>query len=356
MSLLTYKNIDSVDLNRLVRKNILALKPYSCARDEFQGEASVYLDANESPYNSPYNRYPDPLQRKVKEKIAELKGVHPAQIMLGNGSDEPIDLLIRIFCEPKVDNIVTLDPSYGMYQVCADINDVECRKVLLNTKFDLDAETLLAATDNHTKLIFLCSPNNPSGNLLNKSEVFKVLKAVDKIVVIDEAYIDFASEDSWQKELNNFPNLVILQTFSKAWGLASIRCGMAFASEEIISYFNKVKYPYNLNVLTQEFILNQLEREEEKDESVKRILKERPRLEKALSELSLVEKVYPSDANFFLVKVSDANAIYNKLASNGVVVRNRHKISLCGNCLRITIGTPEENKTLIEILKNLDLR
>jgi histidinol-phosphate aminotransferase len=344
-----------MDLNKLVRKNILALKPYSCARDEFQGEASVYLDANESPYNHPYNRYPDPLQRKVKEKIARIKGVRPSQIMLGNGSDEPIDLLIRIFCEPGKDNIVTIDPSYGMYQVCADISDVECRKALLDENYDLDTEALLAATNDKTKLIFLCSPNNPSGNLLNSLEILKVLKESNAIVVIDEAYIDFAPGKSWLKELDNFPNLVILQTFSKAWGLASIRCGMAFASEEIITYFNKVKYPYNLNILTQEFILDQLSREKDKEKSVALILEERPVLEKALGELPLVEKVYPSDANFLLVKVRDANIVYNQLADEGVVVRNRNKISLCENCLRVTVGTKDENQMLIKTLKELNV-
>jgi histidinol-phosphate aminotransferase len=344
-----------MDLNKLVRKNILALKPYSCARDEFQGEASVYLDANESPYNQPYNRYPDPLQRKVKEKIARIKGVRPGQIMLGNGSDEPIDLLIRIFCEPGKDNIVTIDPSYGMYQVCADISDVECRKALLDENYDLDADALLAATDDRTKLIFLCSPNNPSGNLLNSLEIRKVLKESNAIVVIDEAYIDFAPGKSWLRELDNSPNLVILQTFSKAWGLASIRCGMAFSSEEIIAYFNKVKYPYNLNILTQEFILDQLSREKEKEESVALILEERPVLEKALGELPLVEKVYPSDANFLLVKVRDANIVYNQLADEGVVVRNRNKISLCENCLRVTVGTKDENQMLIKTLKELNV-
>jgi len=344
-----------MDLNKLVRKNILALKPYSCARDEFQGEASVYLDANESPYNHPYNRYPDPLQRKVKEKIARIKGVRPSQIMLGNGSDEPIDLLIRIFCEPGKDNIVTIDPSYGMYQVCADISDVECRKALLDENYDLDTEALLAATNDKTKLIFLCSPNNPSGNLLNSLEILKVLKESNAIVVIDEAYIDFAPGKSWLKELDNFPNLVILQTFSKAWGLASIRCGMAFASEEIIAYFNKVKYPYNLNILTQEFILDQLSREKDKEKSVALILEERPVLEKALGELPLVEKVYPSDANFLLVKVRDANIVYNQLADEGVVVRNRNKISLCENCLRVTVGTKDENQMLIKTLKELNV-
>ena len=344
-----------MELNRLVRKNIAALKPYSCARDEFQGEASVYLDANESPYNEPYNRYPDPLQWKVKKKIAILKGVQPTQIMLGNGSDEPIDLLIRIFCEPRKDNIVTIDPSYGMYQVCADINDVECRKVLLNKDYDLNAKALLDATDDKTKLVFLCSPNNPSGNLLNATEVLKIVTSFQGIVVIDEAYIDFAPENSWLTELNKYPNLVILQTFSKAWGLASIRCGMAFASKEIITYFNKVKYPYNLNLLTQEFILEQLDKEDTKRESVIRILDERSILERSLKEISIVDIVYPSDANFVLAKIQNASKVYSQLANKGIVVRNRNKLSLCGDCLRITIGTSEENRVLIEALKDLNV-
>jgi histidinol-phosphate aminotransferase len=243
-----------MELEQLIRPNIFALKPYSCARDEFKGEASVYLDANENPMNGPYNRYPDPLQWVLKEKIAKIKKVQPEQIMLGNGSDEPIDLVVRIFCEPKVDNIVAIDPSYGMYQVCADVNNVEYRKVLLNEDYSLDAARLLAATDANTKVIFLCSPNNPTGNLMNRTEVLKVLNGFGGIVLIDEAYVDFSSEKSWLTELKNFPNLIVLQTFSKAWGLASVRCGMAFASAEIIRYFNKVKYPYNINKLTQDFV------------------------------------------------------------------------------------------------------
>jgi histidinol-phosphate aminotransferase len=295
------------------------------------------------------------LQWKVKKKIAILKGVQPTQIMLGNGSDEPIDLLIRIFCEPRKDNIVTIDPSYGMYQVCADINDVECRKVLLNKDYDLNAKALLDATDDKTKLVFLCSPNNPSGNLLNATEVLKIVTSFQGIVVIDEAYIDFAPENSWLTELNKYPNLVILQTFSKAWGLASIRCGMAFASKEIITYFNKVKYPYNLNLLTQEFILEQLDKEDTKRESVIRILDERSILERSLKEISIVDIVYPSDANFVLAKIQNASKVYSQLANKGIVVRNRNKLSLCGDCLRITIGTPEENRVLIEALKDLNV-
>ncbi|MDR0798471.1 MAG: aminotransferase class I/II-fold pyridoxal phosphate-dependent enzyme, partial [Dysgonamonadaceae bacterium] len=237
-----------MNIESLIRKNIRHLKPYSCARDEFQGVASAYLDANESPYNAPYNRYPDPLQWELKEKIARLKQVRPGQLFLGNGSDEAIDLLIRVFCEPKTDNIVAIEPTYGMYQVCAAINDVEYRRVLLDADFQLNANVLLAAVDAHTQLIFLCSPNNPSGNLLNRSEIEKIITHFQGIVIVDEAYIDFAGQPGWLSELNLYPNLVVLQTFSKAWGMAAVRCGMAFASETIISYCNKVKYPYNINL------------------------------------------------------------------------------------------------------------
>lgn len=342
-----------MNLDKLVRKNILELHPYSCARDEFQGEASVFLDANENPYNNPYNRYPDPLQRSVKEKIARKKGVRSSQIMIGNGSDEPIDLVIRIFCEPKEDNIVAIAPTYGMYKVCADINAVEYRPVLLNPDFTMSAQRVLDATDSHTKVIFLCSPNNPSGNLLDSAEIRKIADRFEGILVIDEAYIDFAPDASWLKFLNQYPKLIILQTFSKAWGLASVRCGMAFASEEIIAYFNKVKYPYNINYLTQKFIFEQLEKDDDKNEWVNNILGERPLLKELLEKNPLVEKVFPSNANFFLVKVKDANKLYRQLSDRGIVVRNRNNIVLCENTIRITIGTPEENKTLIDTLKIL---
>lgn len=337
-------------LEQLVRPNILALKPYSCARSEFKGEASVFVDANENPLSGPYNRYPDPMQWSVKRRIAEIKGVRETQIMLGNGSDEPIDLIVRIFCEPKEDNIVAIDPTYGMYEVCADVNNVEYRKVLLNNDYSLCADTLLAATDDKTKVIFLCSPNNPTGNLLNRDEMLRVINSFDGIVVIDEAYIDFASEASWLNSLDNMPNVIVLQTFSKAWGLASIRCGMAFASEEIIGYFNKVKYPYNINQLTQDYVLNELQQEERKTMWVNELIDERARLAKRLEVMPFVEKVYPSDANFLLVKVDDANAKYNNLMSRGVIVRNRHSVALCLNCLRITVGTPQENDILIDEL------
>jgi histidinol-phosphate aminotransferase len=338
-------------MKNLVRKNILALKPYSCARDEFKGEASVYLDANENPLNAPYNRYPDPLQWEVKNKISKIKRVAPEQIMLGNGSDEPIDLIYRIFCEPKEDNVVAIAPTYGMYGVCADINNVEYRSVPLNEDFTLDASKVLAATDAHTKVVWLCSPNNPSGNLLKKSEIEKILSNFNGIVVIDEAYVDFSSEDSWLNSLNKYPRLIVLQTFSKAWGLAAVRCGMAFASEEIIGFFNKVKYPYNINILTQRLVSEEIDQEDRKKEWVEMLLKQRAMLAEMLNQLPIVEKVYKSDANFLLTKVTDANGIYNYLVGKGIIVRNRNTVQLCGNCLRITVGTKEENETLIDALK-----
>lgn len=342
-----------MNLEQLVRKNIWALKPYSSARNEFKGEASVFLDANENPLRNNYNRYPDPLQGQLKQKIAKIKKVAADKIFLGNGSDEPIDLVIRIFCEPRTDNIVAIDPTYGMYQVCADINDVEYRKVLLNNDFTLDASKLLAATDIKTKLIFLCSPNNPTANLLNHKEVEKIITSFGGIVVLDEAYIDFAHDASWLNSLNKYPNLIILQTFSKAWGLAAVRLGMAFASPEIIQLFNKVKYPYNINALTQEFVDKALDGETEKTEWVQTLLDGRDYLTEELQKLPFVEKLYPSDANFILIKVPDANVVYKKLIDKGVIVRNRNTISLCAGCLRITVGTDLENTMLISALQNI---
>ena len=340
-------------LKELVRENIWKLKPYSCARDEFKGEAKAYLDANENPFNTLYNRYPDPLQWAVKEKIAELKYVKPSQIMLGVGSDEPIDLIFRVFCEPKTDNVVAINPTYGMYGVCADINNVEYRQVNLEADYSLNADKVLAAVDNKTKVIFLCSPNNPTGNLLNTTEVEKILKGFDGIVVIDEAYIDFSDKASWISKLSKYPQMVILQTFSKAWGLAAARCGMAFASEEIISFFNKVKYPYNINILTQKLILEKLEQVEIKNNWVKEILSQRTLMIEELEQLSIVKHIYPSDANFILVKVDDANLRYKELVEKGIIVRNRNSVTLCENCLRITIGTAQDNKELLNALKSL---
>ncbi|MDR2087223.1 MAG: histidinol-phosphate transaminase [Dysgonamonadaceae bacterium] len=344
-----------MNLELSVRKNIYSLKPYSCARDEFKGEASVYMDANENPYNRPYNRYPDPLQTALKEKIARIKNVRPTQIMIGNGSDECIDLVFRIFCEPKKDAVVAIEPTYGMYKVCADINNVKYTKVLLDKNFQLDAEKLLAETDERTKAVFLCSPNNPSGNLLKRQEIQKVIEKLNGIVVIDEAYIDFSGAPSWLNELDKYPNLIVLHTFSKAWGLASVRCGLAFASEEIIALFNKVKYPYNVNCLTQRYVAGQLDEGEQfKNECVKLVLDEKEPLIKALESLKCVKKIYPSDANFLLVKVNNAEQIYKGLVEQGIIVRNRSSISLCNNCIRITIGTKKENHTLIKVLKMLD--
>ena len=342
-----------IKLENLIRPNIWALSPYSCARNEFTGEASVFLDANENPYNQPFNRYPDPLQVQLKEKIAALKGVRPTQIMLGVGSDEPIDLIFRIFCEPAKDNVVAINPTYGMYGVCADINNVSYKQVNLNDDFTLDADKVLKACDKHTKVVFLCSPNNPTGNSLKRTEIEKIILGFEGIVVIDEAYIDFSNEPSWLASLDQYPNIIVLQTFSKAWGMAALRCGMAFASEEIIAFFNKVKYPYNLNLLTQEAVYKQVENVEQKNEWVKALLMERKSLIDALQALPLVKKIYPTDANFILVKVDDANKIYKQLVDKGIIVRNRNTVTLCEGCLRITVGTPSENKQLLTALQQM---
>lgn len=342
-----------MNLDKLLRNNIKALKPYSSARDEFSGEAEVFLDANENPFNAPYNRYPDPLQWAVKGKIAELKNIAPEKIFLGNGSDEPIDIIFRAFCEPGVDNMVSIDPTYGMYQVAADINNVEVRKVKLNEDFGFSAQKLLDATNLYTKAIFVCSPNNPTANLLDKSEIVKLLTGFDGLIVVDEAYIDFAPESSLLPELDNYPNLIVLQTFSKAWGMAGIRLGMAFARPEIIRVFNKVKYPYNINILTQQKALELLDNSQEKEEWVKTIVDERAKMVKKLFKLSFVQVVYPSDANFILVKMHDARGIYEYLTEQKIIVRDRSKIALCDDCLRITIGSPKENKKLRKALKEL---
>ena len=339
-------------LKELTRPNIWALKPYSSARDEYNGAAaSVFLDANENPYNLPHNRYPDPLQRDLKAELTRIKQVKAENIFLGNGSDEAIDLVFRAFCEPGVDNVVAIDPTYGMYKVCADVNNVEYRKVLLDDAFQFTADALLAATDEHTKLIFLCSPNNHTGNDLLRTEIEKTLAVFSGLVIIDEAYNDFSSAPSFLQQLDKYPNLVVFQTFSKAWGCAAIRLGMAFASAEIISIFNKIKYPYNVNQLTQQQALSMLQRYDEIEGWVKELIAERGRLMDAFSTLTCVKEIFPSDANFFLARVTDAGAIYNYLVAKGIIVRNRSSISLCGNCLRVTVGTPAENKTLLEALQ-----
>lgn len=340
-------------IQELTRPNIWRLKPYSSARDEYKGvEASVFLDANENPYNGPHNRYPDPLQCELKNELAKVKKVGADHIFLGNGSDEAIDLVFRAFCEPRIDNVVAIDPTYGMYQVCAEVNDVEYRKVLLDEQFCFSADKLLAATDEHTKVIFLCSPNNPTGNDLPRAELEKLLSSFQGLVVLDEAYNDFSEVPSFLTELEKYPNLIVLQTFSKAWGCAAIRLGMAFASPQIIAVFNKIKYPYNVNLLTQKQAIEMLHRYYEVERWVRTLKEERGYLEAAFAKLPCTVKMYPSNANFFLVRVTDAVKIYNYLVGQGIIVRNRHSVTLCGNCLRVTVGTRIENNKLIEALKN----
>ena len=339
-------------LEELVRPNILSLKPYSSARDEYSGkEAHVFLDANENPYNQPFNRYPDPLQRDLKAAIEKVKQVPASCIFLGNGSDEAIDLAYRYFTRPGIDNVVAIEPTYGMYKVCADINDVEYRPVLLDEHFQISAEKLLAACDDNTKIIWICSPNNPTGNNINREEITKVLEQFEGIVIIDEAYSDFSQEKPFRLELRNYKNLIVLNTFSKAWGCAAIRLGMAFAHPEIINIYNKVKYPYNVNLLTQQKAMEALKEPYETDKVIRILLQERARLISAFRDLPICEGIYPTDANFFLAKMTDAQKIYDYLVNKGIIVRNRTRISLCNNCLRITIGTKTENAELLSALR-----
>ncbi len=340
------------NLKRLTRPNIWSLAPYSSARNEYAGrEARVFLDANENPYNAPFNRYPDPLQLELKAAISKVKGVPAECIFLGNGSDEAIDLPYRCFCEPGVDNVVAIEPTYGMYKVCADINNVEYRTVLLDEQYQTTADKLLAATDAHTKIIWLCTPNNPTGNCLVREEVIKVIEQFEGLVIVDEAYSDFSSQKPLRSELAKYPNMIVLNTMSKAWGCAAIRLGMAFASQDIIDIFNKVKYPYNVNQLTQQQALEALKDPFEVDQWVKILLQERSRMIEAFRELPICEKVYPTDANFFLAKMTDATKIYNYLVDHAIIVRNRHRVQLCQNCLRITIGTKTENNELVAALR-----
>lgn len=340
------------ELKDLVRPNIQALEPYSCARDEFKGrEAHVFLDANESPYNAPYDRYPAPVHEDLRLMLSRIKGVRPEQIFMGNGSDEAIDLVYRIFCRPGVDNVVAMSPTYGMYQVCADINDVEYRPVLLNEDYTLDADRLLQAADRNTKVIWLCSPNNPTGAALHRESVVRVLKEFEGIVVVDEAYSDFCRQRPFRLDLSLYPNLIVLNTMSKAWASAAIRLGMAFAGEEIIALFNKVKYPYNVNLLTCEQAKRILTQSASVASWVGNIVAERDTMAPALRELPFCRQVYPSDANFLLVRVDDANALYHYLVDKGIIVRNRNRVELCGNCLRITIGTAKENCELLSVLR-----
>lgn len=340
-----------VDINSLVRKNILKLKPYSSARDEFQGNASVFLDANENPYPSPYNRYPDPHQLELKRKIAEIKGVDAEQIFLGNGSDEPIDLLIRAFCEPGVDNVLIPQPTYGMYSVSAEINAVEIKTVKLTAEFDIDLVFTEEAWNEKTKLLFLCSPNNPSGNLLSKDKIESLLRKFKGLVIVDEAYIDFTDYTGFLPLLTQYNNLVVLQTLSKAWGLAGIRLGMCFSNVEVIKVLNKIKPPYNINILTQTVALESIREIQQKENWVKEIKIQRELLRNELAKIKMVEKVYPSDANFLLTKMKNAKATYDLLVAKGIITRDRSNVILCNNCLRITVGTPEENRVLLDELK-----
>lgn len=339
-----------MSIQHLVRSNIRRLTPYSSARSEYKGRADIFLDANENPFDTGYNRYPDPLQWKVKEKIAELKGVAPEKIFLGNGSDEAIDLLIRIFCEPKEDHIIILSPTYGMYRVSADIADVAVREVPLGARFQPDVDAVLNAADTHSRLLFLCSPNNPTGNSFSLEAIGRLAGAFPGITVVDEAYIDFSAQPSSLTLLDQYPRLVVMQTFSKAWGLAGIRLGMAFASEEIIGLFNKVKPPYNVNQLTQEAVLKALDNPGRQQQWVQSLLGQRTLLAQYLGGLDFVERIYPSDANFLLVKVREPRRVYDFLAGRGIIVRDRSRVALCEGCLRITIGTPEENEQLFRAL------
>jgi histidinol-phosphate aminotransferase len=344
------------DLDRLIRNNIKKLKPYSSARSEYSGQASVFLDANENSFGSPltkwYNRYPDPLQWDVKRKLSTIKNVQAENILLGNGSDECIDLLIRAFCNPGLDNIIICPPTYGMYEVYANINQVAINEVPLLSNFQLNLEGLEAILNAQTKLIFLCSPNNPTGNSLHREDIEIVLNNFDGIVVVDEAYINYSRQRSFLTELTEYPNLVVMQTFSKAWGLAALRLGMAFASKDIIQVLNKIKPPYNINAATQELALKALDHLDDVNAMIKETVQEREALMKELVGIQRIQKVFPSDANFLLVKMEGATAVYDYLKSQGIIVRNRSNIVLCEDSLRITIGTPQQNQTLIAALKN----
>lgn len=363
------KKVPFGGVGAILRPHILELVPYSSARDEYTGKEGVFLDANENPYQSAngqqWNRYPDPYQWAIKQKLAPIKGVRPTQIFLGNGSDEPIDLLVRATCTPRQDNMIILPPTYGMYQVSADINDVTVLKVPLTPDFQVDTTQVLATITPSTKIIWICSPNNPSGNLVQREAIVEILENFNGLVVVDEAYIDFArlalpestnlaKSASFTNELDRYPNLVVLQTFSKAWGLASLRLGMCFASEELIRVLNKIKPPYNLSGATQAILLEALDHEAEKNIMVEQILAERERLQADLVVLASVQKIYPSDANFLLVKFNDAKHTFEALIDQKVIVRDRSKVTLCEGCLRITVGTIEENKALIEALKAIE--
>ena len=345
------------NINSLVRENVLQLKPYSSARDEFKGltKDMIFLDANENPFENGVNRYPDPQQTNVKSILAEQNGVKQKNILLGNGSDEVLDLIYRAFCEPARDNVITMPPTYGMYKVLADTNNIENKEVLLTKDFQLNIDAILASSDRYTKILFICSPNNPTGNIFNSNNIELLLNSFKGLVVIDEAYIDFSSEQSWLKKLSIYPNLIVTQTLSKAYGLAGIRLGICYASTEIIAILNKIKPPYNVNELTQKRALKRLLNKNDFINEIGLIIDEKNRLFKELLQIKYIIKMYPSEANFILIKVDDASKRYGQLLEKGIVIRNRTSQPLCENTLRLTIGTPEENETLIKTLKELEL-
>ena len=344
------------NINNLVRKNVKGLKPYSSARDEYVSDGSpmIFLDANENPFENGVNRYPDPQQRSLKALLAQKKGVGEAHILLGNGSDEVLDLIFRAFCEPGIDNVITLPPTYGMYKVLCGINAVENKEVLLTEGFEPDVDGILNVADVNSKLLFLCSPNNPTGNSFDEGSILELLTRFNGIVVIDEAYIDFSGKESWIRKLQNFPNLIVTQTLSKAYGLAGIRLGICYASTEIINILNKIKPPYNVNALTQQRALERVLKENQVTSEVTDILAQKAALLKVLAEIPFVQKIYPTDANFVLVKVDDANKRYNQLIGEGIVIRNRTTQPLCENTLRLTIGTQKENERLVRTLQKLE--
>ena len=346
----------SFDINNIVRKNIAKLNAYSSARDEFEEATAdmVFLDANENPFQNGVNRYPDPKQQNVKELLSGLKGIPTDQILLGNGSDEVLDLIFRAFCEPKEDNVVFLPPTYGMYGVLAALNNIETKEVLLSEDFEIKVDETLERTTEKSKIVFLCSPNNPSGNAFSEEKIKAIVEGFKGLVVIDEAYIDFSSQESWLEKLNTYPNLIITQTLSKAFGMAGIRLGICYASVEIIEILNRIKPPYNVNELTQQRAKERLLKMDDVQAEIERILAERTHLEQQLGNISFVSKIYPSDANFILVKVDDANKRYNELIEKGIVIRNRTTQPLCENTLRLTVGTVFENKKLIEALKDIE--
>ena len=359
--------MNDFNIDDLVRENIKNLKPYSSARNEYIGDASVFLDANENAYGSPvflpspfgegrvrFNRYPDPLQWNLKQELSKIKGVPPQNIFIGNGSDEVIDIAYRIFCEPARDNAIICPPTYGMYKVCANINNVETREVQLTKEFQLNVEGILSAINENTKLLFICSPNNPTGNNLNRMDIELLLNNFPGIIIIDEAYINFSRQKSFIQELTEYQNLIVMQTLSKAWGLAALRLGLGFASEKIIDLFNKVKPPYNINQASQQLGLKALLNIEEVNENIKRIVEQRNCIQPQLKQFNFIQKIYPSDSNFILMKVNNADKLYQHLLANKIIVRNRSKEPLCENCLRITIGTQPENETLINALKNYE--